>query len=115
MRNLISIGKMFTGHVSVSNLGGPMMIGKIAGESMSRGIVAFLTNMAIFSIGLGVLNILPVPVLDGGQIILVALEGLRGRALSLRQTEIIQGVGLMMIILLMIVAFKNDLSRLNLI
>ena len=67
-RNLVSIGKMFSGDVSVATLGGPIMIGKIAGESLERGLIAFLTTMAVLSIGLGVLNVLPIPVLDGGHL-----------------------------------------------
>lgn len=111
-RNLVSIVKMFKGEVSVGTLGGPILIGKIAGESLSHGLVTFLTTMAILSIGLGVLNLLPVPVLDGGHIVLLGLESLRGKPLTLRQAEIIQGVGLVLILALMGVVIKNDISRL---
>ena len=68
--------------------------------------------MAILSIGLGVLNILPVPVLDGGHIALLGVEVVRGRPLSVRQMEVIQGVGLVLILGLMGVVIKNDISRL---
>lgn len=111
-RNFVSIGKMFTGEVSMATLGGPIMIGKIAGESIERGLIAFLSTMALLSIGLGVLNILPIPVLDGGHILLLGVEAVRGRPLSLRQMEIIQSVGLSFILLLMVVVFKNDIMRL---
>jgi len=111
-RNFISIAKMFTGDVSVATLGGPIMIGKIAGESLSRGLIAFLTTMAILSIGLGVLNILPVPVLDGGHLVLLGLEVIRGKPLSLRQMEVVQQVGLSLILLLMVIVIKNDITRL---
>ncbi len=111
-RNLVSVGKMFTGDVSVATLGGPIMIGKIAGDSLSRGLLAFLTTMAILSVGLGVLNILPVPVLDGGHLLLLGIEAIRGKPLSLRQMEVVQQVGLSLILLLMVVVIKNDLSRL---
>ena len=111
-RNLVLLHKMAVGQVSVGNLGGPIMIGKIAGESMTRGLIAFLTNMAVFSVGLGVLNILPVPVLDGGHLLLLGVESIRGKPLSMKQMEIIQGVGLLLILALMGVAFKNDLARL---
>jgi len=111
-RNLVSLRKIVTGDVSVGALGGPIMIGKIAGESLTRGLIAFLTNMAIFSIGLGVLNILPVPVLDGGHLMLLGVEMVRGRPLSVRQMEIVQGVGLVLILALMGIAFHNDISRL---
>jgi regulator of sigma E protease len=111
-RNFVSIGKMFTGEVSVKTLGGPILIGKIAGESITRGVVAFLTTMAMLSIGLGVLNILPVPVLDGGHILLLGVEVIRRRPLTVRQMERIQLTGLALILMLMVVVMKNDLTRL---
>lgn len=110
-RNFVSIGKMFTGGVSVKTLGGPILIGKIAGESLGRGLIAFLTTMAILSIGLGVLNILPVPLLDGGHILLLGVEKLRGKPLQEKQLEWFQKVGLAFILLLMVVVMKNDLTR----
>lgn len=111
-RNFVSLGKMFTGEVSVGTLGGPILIGKIAGESISRGLIAFLTTMAILSVGLGVLNILPVPMLDGGHIMLLLVEAVRRKPLSIRQMEVFQQVGFAMIMLLMVVVMRNDLSRL---
>lgn len=110
-RNFVTIQKMFTGEVSVRTLGGPILIGKIAGESLTHGLISFLTTMALLSIGLGVLNILPIPVLDGGHLVLLAIESVRGKPLSMKQMEIIQGVGLSLIALLMIVVMKNDLTR----
>jgi regulator of sigma E protease len=110
-RNFVSIKKMFTGDVSVATLGGPILIGKIAGESLSRGLIAFLSTMAILSIGLGVLNILPVPVLDGGHILLLGIEAIRGKPLSMRQLEAVQMFGLSLIGVLMLVVLKNDLTR----
>lgn len=111
-RQFVSIGKMFTGEVSVKTLGGPILIGKIAGEQLTRGLIAFLSTMAVLSIGLGVLNILPIPVLDGGHILLLVVEAIRRKPLTLRQMELIQGFGLSLILLLMIVVMKNDLTRL---
>jgi len=111
-RNFVSIKKMFTGDVSVATLGGPILIGKIAGDSLSRGLVAFLSTMAILSIGLGVLNILPVPVLDGGHILLLIVEAIRGKPLSMKQLEAVQMFGLSIIAVLMLVVLKNDLTRL---
>ncbi|MGK5082559.1 RIP metalloprotease RseP [Bdellovibrionota bacterium FG-1] len=112
-RNFVSIGKMLGGSVSSKTLGGPIMIGKIAGESLAHGLIAVLTTMAILSIGLGVLNVLPVPVLDGGHLVLLLLESVRGRPLTLKQMEIIQSVGLCLILLLMVLVFKNDISRMT--
>ena len=111
-RNFVSIGKMFKGEVSVATLGGPILIGKIAGDSLSRGLIAFLSTMGILSIGLGVLNILPVPVLDGGHILLLIVEAIRGKPLSMRQLEAVQMFGLSIIAALMLVVLKNDLTRL---
>ena len=111
-RHLISMKKMFSGEVSMGALSGPIMIGKVAGESMARGLIVFLTNMSIFSIGLGILNILPIPVLDGGHLLLLAVESVRGRPLSPRQMEIVQGLGLIFILTLMGIAFHNDIARL---
>lgn len=111
-RNVVSLGKMFTGSVSVGTLGGPILIGKLAGDSLSKGLIAFLTTMAVLSVGLGILNILPVPVLDGGHILLLGIEAIRGRPLTLRQTEIVQQVGLSLVLLLMVVVIRNDLTRL---
>ena len=111
-RNLVSIGKMFKGEVSINTLGGPILIGKIAGESLSRGLIAFLTTMAVLSVGLGVLNLLPIPVLDGGHIVLLLIEAVRGKPLSVRVIELTQQVGLALILLLMVVVMRNDLARL---
>jgi regulator of sigma E protease len=111
-RNLVSIGKMVVGQVSVKSLGGPILIGKLAGDSISRGLLDFLRMMAVLSVGLGVLNILPIPVLDGGHIVLLGLEKIRGRALSLKQIEVVQSVGLAVILFIMVIVMKNDISRL---
>jgi regulator of sigma E protease len=112
-RNFVSIGKMLGGSVSSKTLGGPIMIGKIAGESLAHGLVAVLTTMGLLSIGLGVLNVLPVPVLDGGHLLLLVIESVRGKPLTLRQMEIVQSVGLGLILMLMVLVFKNDISRLT--
>jgi regulator of sigma E protease len=111
-RNIMSVKKMFTGDVSVGTLGGPILIGKLAGESISRGLISFLTMMAILSVGLGVLNLLPIPVLDGGHLMLLTIEIVRRKPLSIRQMEIVQQVGLSLILLLMVVVIRNDLARL---
>ncbi len=111
-RNLVSIGKMVIGQVSVKSLGGPILIGKLAGDSISRGLLDFLRMMAILSVGLGVLNILPIPVLDGGHIVLLGLEKIRGKALTLKQIEVVQSAGLAVILFIMVIVMKNDISRL---
>ncbi len=110
-KNVVAIGKMFTGDVSLKTLGGPILIGKLAGESIERGLVAFLNTMAVLSVGLGILNILPIPVLDGGHLLLLGIEAIRRKPLSVRQMEIAQQFGLSLILLLMVIVFKNDLAR----
>lgn len=111
-KNFTSIWKMIRQDVSVSTLGGPILIGKIAGESLARGLIVFLTTMSVLSIGLGVLNILPIPVLDGGHLMLLGIEIIRGKPLSIRQMEVVQQVGLSLILILMVVVIKNDITRL---
>lgn len=112
-RNFISIGKMITGEVSTKTLGGPILIGKIAGESLSRGLISFLTTMGILSIGLGVLNILPIPVLDGGHILILLFESIRRRPLTLKQLERVQSFGLALVLMLMGIVLFNDLARIS--
>lgn len=111
-KNLISIKKMLFRDISTEGLGGPLSIGKMAGQALEKGLLTFLNGMAVFSVGLGVLNILPIPVLDGGQLVLLAIEGFRKKSLSARQIEVIQIVGFAVIVLLMLIAFSNDLMRL---
>jgi regulator of sigma E protease len=111
-KNFVSIGKMITGQVSAKSLGGPILIGKLAGESLDRGWAALLNTMAVLSVGLGILNILPIPVLDGGHILMLGLEAIRRKPLTIRQMEVMQQVGLTFILALMVFVFKNDIMRL---
>lgn len=113
-KTLISIKKLFLRQVSMSSLGGPILIGKLAGDSMSRGYAAFLRVMAIISISLAIFNILPIPILDGGHIFLLLIEVLRGKPISMRQTEFVQQIGLSLIVLLLVVVLFNDISRVGL-
>lgn len=113
-KTLISIKKLFFRQVSVGTLGGPILIGKLAGDSMSRGISSFLKVMALISISLAIFNILPIPILDGGHIFLLLIEVVRGRPISIRQTEMYQQVGLSLIVLLLVVVLFNDISKVGL-
>lgn len=105
------LGRMVTGDVSIKNLSGPINIAQFAGDSAERGINEFLSFLALVSISLGVLNLLPVPVLDGGQIVYQSIEGLKGSPLSERTQIIGQQVGILALILLMSFAFYNDIAR----
>lgn len=109
---LAMMGKMLTGEVSWKNLSGPVTIADYAGQSARLGLDYYLRFMALVSISLGVLNLLPVPVLDGGHLLYHMIEVVRRRPLSERAMEIGQRIGLSILFALMAFAFFNDLSRL---
>ncbi len=106
------LGRMVTGDVSIKNISGPINIAQIAGESAERGWRYFVGILAVISISLGVLNLLPVPVLDGGQIVFQLAEALKGSPLTERTQIIGQQVGILALLLLMSFAFYNDIARL---
>ncbi len=111
-QTVVGLKKLATGEASMKSMGGPIMIGKLAGETLSsRGWREFLQIMAIISISLGVFNLLPVPVLDGGYIILAIVESIRGRPISQNITQAFLKVGLSLILILMVFAFYNDITR----
>jgi regulator of sigma E protease len=101
-----------TGDVSVKNLSGPINIAEYAGFSARQGILAFLSFLAVVSVSLFVLNLLPIPILDGGQIVYQLAELAKGSPLSDRAQAVGQQVGLLLLLILMSFAFYNDLSRL---
>ena len=103
---------LFSGRISKREVGGPILIGQLAGESARMGLDAFLAFMALISINLAVLNLLPVPVLDGGQLVFLVAEAVVRRPLPLKLRERLTMVGLVLIVLLMGLAFSNDLRRL---
>jgi regulator of sigma E protease len=108
---LETLGKMITMQVSPRNLGGPVMIAQVAGEQVQRGPREYLLFLAVLSINLGILNLLPIPVLDGGHLLFFFAELLRGRPLDVRQREVAQQVGLVLLVLVMVYALFNDFSR----
>jgi len=110
--SLQMMGGMLTGDVSATNLSGPVAIADFAGQSARLGVASFVGFLALMSISLGVLNLLPVPVLDGGHIMYYLVECLRGRPISTQVMEIGQRVGLAAMATLMLVAFYNDIQRL---
>ncbi len=105
------IGGLFTGEVSTSNLGGPIAIGDLAGKSFQSGLAAFLHFMAIMSINLCVLNFFPLPVLDGGHLLLFSIEAIRRKPLSEKAVQFVNIIGLVVLGLLVIFVFYNDFSR----
>ena len=110
--SLVMMGKMLTGEVSWKNLSGPVTIADYAGQSARLGLDYYLKFMALVSISLGVLNLLPIPVLDGGHLLYHMIEVVRRRPLSERFMEIGQQIGMSILFALMAFAFFNDLTRL---
>jgi regulator of sigma E protease len=105
------LSRMLTGEVSIKNISGPINIAQYAGNSAAAGINAFLNFLALISISLGVLNLLPIPILDGGQIVYQTIEGLKGSPLSEKAQLFGQKVGILALLLLMSFAFYNDIAR----
>jgi regulator of sigma E protease len=101
---------MVMGRVSVKNISGPINIAAFAGETARIGVRPFLTFLAIVSISLGVLNLLPIPILDGGQMVFQAIEAVKGSPLSERAQIVGQQVGIALLLILMSLAFYNDIS-----
>ena len=103
---------LFSGRISRREVGGPILIGQLAGESARMGLDTFLAFMALISINLAILNLLPIPVLDGGQFLFLLAEAVIRRPLPLKLRERLTAVGLVLIVLLMGLAFSNDIRRL---
>lgn len=103
---------MISGQASVENISGPISIAQYAGYSVSVGLASFLKFLAIVSVSLGVLNLLPIPILDGGHLLYNIIEWLRGKPLSEHAQQIGQQLGILLLLALMSIAFYNDLSRL---
>jgi regulator of sigma E protease len=103
---------LFSGRISGRTVGGPILIGQLAGESARMGLDTFLGFMALISINLAILNLLPIPVLDGGQFLFLLAEAVIRRPLPTRLRERLTAVGLVLIVLLMGLAFSNDIRRL---
>jgi regulator of sigma E protease len=110
--SLEMLGRMITGQASLKNLSGPLTIAEYAGQSAESGVGSFVAFLALLSVSLGVLNLLPVPLLDGGHLLYHLAEFLTGRPVSERIQEIGQKIGMGLLGLLMFFALYNDLSRL---
>ncbi len=106
------MGKMLTGNISLSHLNGPIGIADYAGDFVRSGVSDFLGFMAVVSIGLGIINLLPIPILDGGHLLFCVIETIRRRPLSERAHAAANGIGLAFVVGLMSLAVYNDLSRL---
>ena len=108
---LLAFYKMITGDVSPKNIGGPILIAQMAGQQAQEGVGNFLHFLAVLSINLGVLNLLPVPVLDGGHLLFFLVEAVIRKPVSVRVREMAQQVGICLLALLMVYAFYNDIVR----
>jgi regulator of sigma E protease len=108
---VMSMVRLIQGEVSAKNVGGVITIGRVASQSFAAGLSTFLKTMAIISINLFLLNLLPIPILDGGHLLFYTIEGLQGAPLSMRKMELAQQVGLMLLMFLMVFAFYNDIAN----
>lgn len=108
---VLGIAGLFSGKISHESIGGPIMIFQLAGSAAEHGLLEFLKLFAIISINLGLVNLLPVPILDGFHIVVSGIEGISRRPVSLRFREVANYVGLAMLLSLMVLAFKNDIVR----
>jgi len=109
---IVSIIKLIERVIPMQTMGGPILIVQMAGEQASRGFLSFFIFMAIININLGVLNLLPIPILDGGHLLFLGIESVRGKPLSEKTIALGQKIGLAFIITLMAVVFYNDIMRL---
>jgi regulator of sigma E protease len=108
---VLSLAKMVQGKVSARELGGPITIARIAGERAQSGLKSLLEFMAFLGVNLGVLNLLPIPVLDGGHLAFFAAEAVFRRPVEARVREVAQQVGLFLLVSLMLFAVYNDIYR----
>ena len=109
--SLKMMGRMLIGEASLKNLSGPLTIADYAGKSASMGLVQYIAFLALISVSLGVLNLLPLPVLDGGHLMYYLWEGVTGRSISQLWMERLQRAGVSVLLVMMCIAFFNDISR----
>lgn len=109
---LVAIVKMIQQIIPATELGGPILIAQLAGQQMEVGWINFVYFIALISINLGILNLLPIPVLDGGHLVFFTVEAITGRPVSMRVREVAQQVGILLLLALMFFVFYNDIMRL---
>jgi regulator of sigma E protease len=109
---LITVGKLIEGVVSIKTLGGPILIAQMAGQQANEGLLNLIHFIALISVNLAVLNLLPIPVLDGGHILFFTIEGILGKPIGQRKIEWAQKAGMLLLLVLMVFVFYNDIMRL---
>ncbi|MDD9304071.1 MAG: RIP metalloprotease RseP [Desulfobacter sp.] len=109
---ILSVVKMISGTVSADNLGGPIMIAQMAGEQAKAGVVQFVWFIALLSVNLGIINLFPIPVLDGGHLLFFGIEAIMGRPVGEKLRERLVQFGAAVLVTLMIFVFYNDIARL---
>ena len=108
---VFSVVKVFQGTIPAKTIGGPILIAQMAGEQVEQGMVSLLAFIALISVNLGILNLLPIPVLDGGHILFFSIEAVIRRPVSIKTREIAQQVGIFLLMMLMVFVFYNDIMR----
>lgn len=108
---VLAIGKIIAGTISAKTLGGPIMIAQLAGQQAEAGIINLIFFIALLSVNLGIINLLPIPVLDGGHLLFFLIEAVSRRPINLKMREVAQQVGIFILVLLMIFVFYNDIAR----
>ncbi len=109
---LLTVVKLIQRIVPLQTLGGPILIAQMAGQQAQEGLLNLINFIALISVNLAVLNLLPIPVLDGGHLFFFTLEAIIGRPISLKKVEMAQKVGMLVLLALMVVVFYNDIMRL---
>jgi len=110
---VLSVVKIFEGVISPKTLGGPILIAQIAGTQVKEGIIPFVLFMALLSINLAILNLFPIPILDGGHLLFYLIEIITGKEINIKWREMAQQIGFVLLIILMIFVFIMDIERLN--
>jgi regulator of sigma E protease len=108
---VVIIGKLITGDISADTIGGPIMIAKMAGDQAKAGISNLIFFIALISVNLAIINLVPIPILDGGHLLFFFIELIKGRPVNLKIREIAQQIGLFIILLLVVLVFYNDIFR----
>ena len=109
---VVIVAKLLTGDISIDTVGGPIMIAQMAGDQAKAGVSSLFQFIAVISVNLAVINLLPIPVLDGGHLLFFLIEAVMGRPVNLKVREIAQQVGMVILIMLMILVFYNAIMRL---